>query len=441
MKDSFFEIHMDYFAPGLRADFFGEGQDTVVSYDEDGLRFTASRDSRDPYVPFRVVRMMDFVLGADAPADARALGALVLKVRTEHPACCEVYFTCGDIRVPTPRASAGGTVYGTGDWEYVVCDLSAKELWRGPLTDGFRLDWSGYVRAGDSMVLSSVLLFADAAEARAYAEEMNKARRPYPAADEPEPETAEVLTHRAYYVCLREKRLISAPHNILTSCGTLRDAVRVCDSVRMLGYRVCDEAGNILYTPYSLLECDVLREARYVTEYARTHGFRYGDAPINPGIDNRAGLVSCDRLVCWALYRLGFVYQPFTQGVVVSAFPAWCRRMGFEQLTDIRSLRPGDIMLVRANPHGYPEHTFLFAGYTDKPDAEPGYPIRAADPEAPWDPSVRELYAYRYDCGSDERIRAVQPTAERLFSGANLPFELFRPAATPENCVNWKRYQ
>ena len=155
-----------------------------------------------------------------------------------------------------------------------------------------------------------------------------------------------------------------------------------------------------------------------MTEYARANGFTYGDAPINPAINHRAKKVSCDRLVCWVLYRAGFTEQPFVQGVVVSAMHTWAEKNGFLEITDKTALEPGDIVLVRPNRSGtYALHTFLYAGETDTAG-----------------------YCYRYDHGSDDRIRSDQPNAQPLeLDGA--PFwRAYRPIATAENNVCYARY-
>ena len=65
------------------------------------------------------------------------------------------------------------------------------------------------------------------------------------------------------------------------------------------------------------LQAEILKEAKWVTDYVRENGFRYGDAPMNPAIDHEAKLVSCDRLVDWVMYRVGFTDQVERQGMVV----------------------------------------------------------------------------------------------------------------------------
>lgn len=420
---------------------FSPCMDTEITFGPDGMNLTAVRGSRDPSVRFRVVTLMKAAgfINNDS-VDASALSAAAFRVQTSLPGYCEVFYTVGDVTVPTAYHAAGSDYAGC-DGEYILCDFAGEgERWRGVIHDAFRLDWSGWVMAGDSMVVSDVYLFADADEARAFVCEGNRGRKPYMPDGlvfDDQPETAD---RDGFYVCLHDERLVSGQDNVLSVCPTLDEAVRLCDENRVYGYRVADRYGHVVYAPYTLLQCDILREGKYVTDYVRTHSFRYGDAPINPGIDCRAGLVSCDRLVCWALYRLGFVDQPFTQGVVVSKFPDWCRGMGFTLLADPEALEPGDVMLVRPHPSGFPQHAFLFAGYCEKPETDPGFPAQVADPNAPAGPAVKVMYAFRYDCGSDARIQSVQPSRETLFRDAYTPVALFRPVATERNCLNWKRY-
>ncbi|MBO4326733.1 MAG: hypothetical protein J5950_05645 [Clostridia bacterium] len=150
------------------------------------------------------------------------------------------------------------------------------------------------------------------------------------------------------------------------------------------------------------LQSDILREAKWVTDYVRENGFHYGDAPVNPAFNCDAKLVSCDRLVDWVMYRVGFTDQVERQGMVVyhatekrRDLPGWCELQGFQKITDISELQPGDIVFVRpcTSSSGviYPGHTFIFAGFADD-----------------------GVNSYRYDCGKIERIQSVQPSCEPL---------------------------
>lgn len=181
------------------------------------------------------------------------------------------------------------------------------------------------------------------------------------------------------------------------------EEARICaDLNAVYGYRVFDASGKVIYTTYTELAADILREAKYVTDYVRENNFTYGDAPVNPAVDCSAGKVSCDRLVCWVMYNVGFTGQPETSGLFVYAgndprdLPSWCERNGFLRITDEAELMPGDIVFV--HPHTtdsgitYAGHTFIHAG-------------KSSD----------GLY-YRYDCGADKRIRSRQPFSEAIIN-------------------------
>ncbi len=171
---------------------------------------------------------------------------------------------------------------------------------------------------------------------------------------------------------------------------TLESAQKMCDRMAVQGYRVVSSTGEVVYTPYTEWQCDILRECKWVTDYVRENNFTYGDAAINPAISHNDKKVSCDRLVCWVMYRMGYTNQPRTQGVVVSAMASWCERNKFERITRVEDLQPGDIVLVNWNG-SYPAHTFIHAGESNTPGQY-----------------------YRYDCGSNARIQSVQPSCEPL---------------------------
>lgn len=405
-----------------------------------GLAIRAEAQSRDPSVSFRMAPLFEYAR-SDMPVNAADLGAVVFGVRASCPGYFEVFFTAGDITVPTGRYSCGNDYFGgENDIEYILIPLSdTGDRWTGTVHDHFRLDWASYCDVGDTLTVTDVSFFRDAQAAKAYTDAGNRNRVPFsPRVKAPEaPETVAP----GYYVCLHERLLKSKSGEIIGRFDCPEQAVSLCDEYRVYGYRVADGDGRVVYSPYTRLQSDILREAKYVTDYARINEFRYGDAPINPGIDNRAKLVSCDRLVCWVLYRLGFVRQPYVQGVVVSAFPDWCRAQGFELIRDFTSLEPGDIMLVRPHPRGYPQHAFIFAGYCDKPAYEPNFPAVVAHPDAPAGPDCPVMYSYRYDCGSNARIQSVQPSRECLFHDAYTPVELCRPVVTPDNNVFYSFYQ
>ncbi len=191
-----------------------------------------------------------------------------------------------------------------------------------------------------------------------------------------------------YYICTDPK---DPKGSSFKSTDTLDAAIPYCDRSAHLGYRVVTDQGETVYTPYTELQCDILRECKWVTDYVRDNAFVYGDAPVNPAINHRAKKVSCDRFVCWALYRVGFTDQPRDQGVVVSVMADWCERNGFERIDREEDLQPGDIVLVKYNG-SWPAHTFIHAG----------------------DARTDGQY-YRYDCGSNTRIQSTQPSTEPIY--------------------------
>lgn len=212
---------------------------------------------------------------------------------------------------------------------------------------------------------------------------------------ETEPETEEDTTPVApFYACLFTGDI----GNNSGVYDTLEEAQDAVNQKAYLGLRVCDSNGRLVYAPYTELQCDLLREAKWVTDYVRENKFTYGDAPLNPAINNDAKKVSCDRLVCWVYYRVGFTDQPRSQGLVVSNFFPWCEKHGFEKITKARDLQPGDLVGVRPSANGkYPEHVFMYAG-----------------PERYGRKYSGSGNCRRYDCGSDTRIRSVQPFVEPI---------------------------
>lgn len=191
-----------------------------------------------------------------------------------------------------------------------------------------------------------------------------------------------------YFVCLRTGDI---ENDVIGTYDSLSNAQTTCIRRAQFGYRICDSNGVFVWGPYTELQCDLLREGKWVADYVRLNGFKYGDAPVNPGIDCSAKRVSCDRLVCWVYYRVGFTDQPRVQGLTIHTFFPWCERMGFEKITRVEDLQPGDIVGVRQNG-SIPEHVFMYAGMS-----------RYADTPTP------NKNTYRYDGGSDYFINLVQP--------------------------------
>lgn len=182
-----------------------------------------------------------------------------------------------------------------------------------------------------------------------------------------------------------------------TPMDSLDDAKAYADENARFGCVVVDNEGALVYAPLGRTVSEFLYEAKQVTDYVRDHSFTYGDAPINPAINHDAKLVSCDRLVDWALYRLGYVDQTASHGMAVGGCPGyvqladWCAEHGFTKIDNQDDLKAGDIIFIRLNAGGFPGHTFILA--SDK---------------------YEDGNYYRYDCGKTERIRSTQPSYEPI---------------------------
>ena len=294
--------------------------------------------------------------------------------------------------------------FGERTTQYLIFEADDHTAgWEKSFNDSFRLDYTNYVEEGDEFLLQAIAFCKNRTEAEKYIAADKGAAAPA------------VAVAKGFYVCLYEDRLAEPDGNVDgPAYSSLKDAVAACDSMKEYGYRVANESGKIVYLPYGdLLQCNLLREGHYITEYARTHDFKYGDSCTNPGINHRPLRTSCDRLVDWILYRAGFTDQPLVQGCVVSNLSKWCQEKGFKKITEIDELQPGDIIFVRPDSAGVPQHVFMLAS------------------------DVSDGMALRYDHGSDNRIVSHQPTFEPV-SYESAPFAYaYRPAANKNNNIFW----
>lgn len=378
---------------------FSRGNCASPELTKDGVLITANKQSRDPGIYWRLNSMYK---AAGYPSEdgtnyvpftPEEKKVIVLKIQAEWGGAFEMFYATGSIKNAKEGYSIT-TVYG-GDSEffgerktqYLIFEADKKTKgWKTSFNDKFRLDYTNYAEEGDAFLLQAAAFCADRKEAGEYI-----------SADKEEetPRTVE----KGYYVCLYEDRLDKPKDNIKGSVyQSLDEAKAACDKQKKYGYRVADENGAVVYTPYSPLQCNLLREGHYITEYARKTGFKYGDSCTNPGINHRPLRTSCDRLVDWILYRAGYTEQPLVQGCVVSNLIPWCEKNGFEKITKIEELRAGDIVFVRPDKNGSPQHVFMLASDVDKNGG-----------------------ALRYDHGSDTRINSKQPTKEPV-SYAEAPF-------------------
>ena len=410
-------IDLTTFSEDLLGTAFRRGSGAYPESCDEGVRFIARSESRDPGIPWDVSKMFE-AAGYPASKDGKSYvpftpeekKVIVFKVQAEWGGAFEMFYATENRRSATAGYSMtevyGGDseFFGERVWQYVIFEADDKVRgWAERFNDGFRLDYTNYVEAGDTFLIGAIAFCADRAEAEAYiAEDKGEAA--------PVPEVP-----KGFYVCLYEDRLHLPEDNVLGDAfATLENAKRRCDSKKQFGYRVANEKGEIVYTPYTLLQSNLLRDGHYVTEYAREMNFKYGDSCTNPGINHRPLRTSCDRLVDWVLYRAGFTDQPLVQGRVVSNMPEWCEEMGFKKITRMEDLQPGDIIFVRPHAQGFPLHTFMLAS------------------------NYNGNSTLRYDHGSDHRIMSSQPSTEPV-SYSDAPFMYaYRPVATEENNIYYE---
>ncbi|MDO4747902.1 MAG: RICIN domain-containing protein [Eubacteriales bacterium] len=220
---------------------------------------------------------------------------------------------------------------------------------------------------------------------------------------------------------------VTSPYN--TNCvgtySSFEEAKRVANSKTQYGYVVYDSTGACVYTPTSSLNASkIVWEAKWVADYQKKNNYLYGHAQVNPAISagtpNCEKLVSCDRLVCWALYRAGWTDQPYKYGLTADMC-AYLRAHGYTQITNKNNLMAGDIVFVgypgQPEPYG---HVFIYAGASSGGNS------------------------YRYDAGSTDRIRCVgayaaynsvgQPFNQPLELSSNAMFRIaYRAPATGGN--------
>ena len=133
--------------------------------------------------------------------------------------------------------------------------------WKTRFNNSFRLDYTNFVAAGDELLLEKIAFCADRAEAEAFIAADRGESAPVPAVE------------KGYYVCLYEDRLHLPEDNVAGDAySSLDSAMKRCDRMKQYGYRVANEKGEVVYAPYTLLQCNLLREAKFVTEYAKEIG-------------------------------------------------------------------------------------------------------------------------------------------------------------------------
>ncbi|MBE6733770.1 MAG: hypothetical protein E7563_00305 [Ruminococcaceae bacterium] len=223
---------------------------------------------------------------------------------------------------------------------------------------------------------------------------------------------------------------VVSPYNT-KSIGTytsLESAKSAANSRVHMGYVVYDSTGKFVYTPATSLNASkILWEAKIVADYQRDNGWTYGNASKNPYYDKSQKIVSCDRYVGWVMGNAGYISgQPATSGLNLYGHKAdmgegcletFLKQHGFTKITDINQVQAGDVVFVGYSTahtslsqemRQYPQHVFIAAS---------GYLAGGGQ-------------TYRYDAGSNNRIRSNQPSYEPLSYSAN-PFRFaYRAPAT-----------
>ncbi len=188
--------------------------------------------------------------------------------------------------------------------------------------------------------------------------------------------------------------------DILTSYVSFDNAKAYVDANWMKGYAVTNADGKTVYSKTTDLQTKIMFAAKVRADYVRFEGFTYGDQTYNPAYNHASKKVSCDRLVAWILFDAGFTTQPRNNGGIVvydaqyneRDLPTWCANRGFIRINTIAELQPGDVIFTQGGSKvtGIPGHTFLYGGQIDG------------------------NIHYRYDGGSDLRIRSEQPFKEQI---------------------------
>ena len=407
-------IDLSTFSSELMDAAFTRGNSAYIKQTDEGVLFLARSESRDPSVLWRISSMYEaagYPLSEDGktyvPFTPEEKKVIVLKLQAEWGGAFEMFYSTEDRTVAKADYSLTAVYGGDSEFfgervsQYVIFEADrTTKGWKTRFNNSFRLDYTNFVAAGDEFLLEKIAFCADRAEAEAFI-----------AADRGEPAPVPAV-EAGYYVCLYEDRLHLPEDNVADDAySSLDSAIKRCDRMKQFGYRVANEKGEVVYTPYTLLQCNLLREAKFITEYAKENRFKYGDSCTNPGINHRPLRTSCDRLVDWILYRAGYTDQPLVQGCVVSNLVDWCEEKGFEKITNVNELKAGDIVFVRPHADGGPQHVYMLAS------------------------DVKNGSAQRYDHGSDTRIMSTQPTTEPISYG-DAPFMYaYRPVATAENNI------
>ena len=242
---------------------FKRGTATAISQVELGLQAMAKSESRDPGIAWDADSMFKAAgypqneqSGNYVPFTPEEKRVIVFKVQAEWGGAFEMFYATNERTTAKGKFSMteiyGGDseFFGERVWQYVIFEATEDtEDWCVRFNDGFRLDYSNFVNKGNLFYIEQIAFCADRAEAEAYIAE-DRGEIP------PVPEVA-----AGYYVCLYEDRLHLPEDNVKGDVyATLDEAKEICDKYMRYGYRVANEKGEIVYTPYDLLQTNLLRE-------------------------------------------------------------------------------------------------------------------------------------------------------------------------------------
>ena len=242
-------IDLTTFSEDLLNATFRRGTGAYPEDHGEGVRFIARSESRDPCIPWDVSKMFQ-AAGYPASKDGKTYvpftpeekKVIVFKVQAEWGGAFEMFYATEDRRsakaeyAMTEVYGGDSEFFGERVWQYVIFEADEKTRgWAVRFNDGFRLDYTNYVEAGDTFLIQKIAFCADRAEAEAFiAEDRGEI-----------PPTPEVP--KGFYVCLYEDRLHLPEDNILGDAfSTLENAKRRCDSKKEFGYRVANEKGEIV---------------------------------------------------------------------------------------------------------------------------------------------------------------------------------------------------
>lgn len=164
------------------------------------------------------------------------------------------------------------------------------------------------------------------------------------------------------------------------------------DSCAVKSYSVTDPGIDcfcyIDYGDNRMTPTKLIKATAAVYQMAHNEKFRYGDSKTLPPCEDH--LISCDRLIARALWNLGYQDQP-KGGITVLNMEQYLPKYGTTKIMREEDIKAGDIVVMKENGTTMPTadwHTYLATAVTKS-----GSVIRIN----------------KYDCGSQQRIAAIQP--------------------------------